>query len=164
MDEKVVSHAQLHLRFFPGYRLVLVYYITASLWPPLPISIFRCPGPHNCKSETLLKYNKHLDESGHEHPQITAEPEPVTEEAEASSEHVGQISSVLEELSNCIDLDLENGDKYLEKLTDVYAEDEEDFVEETDSLADVLADFFSVPNVSEQNSDQQEQILSCYVE
>ena len=115
----------------------------------------------------MLKYNKHLDESGHEtiqqeHLQITAEP--VTEEAEASSEHAGQISSVLEELTNCIDLELENGDKCLGKLTDVYEEDkEEDFEEETDSLAIVLADFFSVPNVSEQvgNSDQQEQIFSC---
>ena len=32
MDEKVVSHAQLHLRFFPGYRLVIALIVVFIVW------------------------------------------------------------------------------------------------------------------------------------
>ena len=53
---QVVSHAQAHLRYFPGYK---------------------CPPPHGCRSETLVKYKKHLAETGHdlEPPEVLPEVE-----------------------------------------------------------------------------------------
>ena len=114
---------------------------------------FRCLNPHKCRSETLLKYNKHLDESGHD----IIQPEPlqimdesVTEKAVASSKDAVQVTSVLEELANCFDSEFEKGGEVTS--SDVVNEEdvEEDLEEETESVADVLADFFSVPNIGEE--------------
>ena len=41
--------------------LLLLYIVVV-----FKLSICRCPGPHKCRSETLLKYNKHLEETGHD--------------------------------------------------------------------------------------------------
>ncbi len=151
MDEKVVSHAQLHLRFFPGYRLVIALIVVYSMVKRFQHN-FRCLDPHKCRSETLLKYNKHLDESGHD----IIQPEPlqimdesVTEKAVASSKNAVQVTSVLEELANCFDSEFEKGGEGISSDV-VNEEDVEENLEETESVADVLADFFSVPNIGEE--------------
>ena len=104
----------------------------------------------------MLKYNKHLDESSHD--MMQSEPlqkvdKPVTEEAEVDSKGASQISSVLEELTSCFESEFVERDKRETNSLDVVnvEYEEEDLEEETESVADVLEDFFSIPNVDEED-------------
>ena len=90
---------------------------------------------------------------------------PVTEEAEVDSKGASQISSVLEELTSCFESEfVERGKCETNSLDVVNVEyEEEDLEEETESVADVLDDFFSIPNVDEEDgtSVQHEPQSSC---
>ena len=90
---------------------------------------------------------------------------PVTEEAEVDSKGASQISSVLEELTSCFESEFVERDKCETNSLDVVnvEYEEEDLEEETESVADVLEDFFSIPNVDEEDgtSVQHEPQSSC---
>ena len=90
---------------------------------------------------------------------------PVTEEAEVDSKGASQISSVLEELTSCFESEFVERDKCETNSLDVVnvEYEQEDLEEETESVADVLEDFFSIPNVDEEDgtSVQHEPQSSC---
>ena len=147
-----MSHAQAHLRYFPGYK---------------------CPPPHGCKSETLVKYKKHLLET--EHDKVLPEPEP---EIKDVNKDEGGLTNVLEELTNIFDGTEDNIQSEYEKGEEEdgieeedkvhnYEDEEEDGddIEESSSVAEELANFFAVPTdediVMEEDVNSGEDDTSC---
>ena len=147
-----MSHAQAHLRYFPGYK---------------------CPPPHGCKSETLVKYKKHLLET--EHDKVLPEPEP---EIKDVNKDEGGLTNVLEELTNIFDGTEDNIQSEYEKVEEEdgieeedkvhnYEDEEEDGddIEESSSVAEELANFFAVPTdediVMEEDVNSGEDDTSC---
>ena len=147
--------------------LLLLYIVVV-----FKLSICRCPGPHKCRSETLLKYNKHLEETGHdktlqETPEMEAEEvaEVAEEEVTTASNPNTEVTSVLEELTSIFHLEPESEEmmetpeiisEEVAETPNIIMEEEDQEEEDPDSVADVLADFYAVPTAGDVdgNNDQ----------